>query len=80
MTEDRSKDLYQLSQLTEYNSESEEISDAKGEFERAFLKPGLKYSDKVDQPRYTSVMNFATALRAPSFDKLVRDLRSALVR
>jgi hypothetical protein len=51
------------------------IRDAKGRFRSAFLKDGATYSESVDQPKFASLMPLdGLRERAPSFDKLVRDL------
>ena len=59
--------------------EPESIADAKGVFERDYLKAGRTYSETVDQPKFTACFNIETARRAASFDKLLRDLKTALV-
>jgi uncharacterized protein DUF4276 len=64
---------------TPVHANPEVIANPKAVFERDFLKSGYTYSETVDQPRFTSCMNLLTAQRAPSFEKLVRDVRSAFI-
>jgi hypothetical protein len=39
-----------------------------------WLPPALKYSETVDQPALTSAFDMTLARRAPSFDKLWREV------
>jgi hypothetical protein len=73
------RDHQNLRAATPNHPNPEAIANPKVAFEREFLKPGFTYSETVDQPRYTACMNFASAMRAPSFDKLVREVRRALI-
>lgn len=57
----------------------ESIADAKGVFERDHLKEGRTYSETVDQPKFLACLDLVAARRSASFDKLVRDLRTALI-
>jgi hypothetical protein len=68
-----------LRAVTPVHPDPEEMANPKAVFERDFLTPGYTYSETVDQPRFTSCMNMAAAQRAPSFDKLVREVRRAFV-
>ena len=64
---------------TPVHANPEGIANPKAVFERDFLKPGHNYAETVDQPRFTSCMNMVTALRAHSFEKLVREVRNAFI-
>jgi len=57
----------------------ESIRDAKGHLAGAILKPGAFYQETVDQPALTATLGIEQARRAPSFDKLCRDVRSLLL-
>lgn len=55
----------------------EAIRGAKGWVDRHML-PGRNYSEVVDQPKLTSVIDLQAARSAPSFDKLWRDLERVI--
>lgn len=62
---------------TPVHADPEQFSDAKGVFEREFLKPGRSYSETADQPKFTGTMSLQIARRSRSFDKLARELDKA---
>jgi uncharacterized protein DUF4276 len=68
-----------LRAVTPVHANPEQVANPKAVFQRDFLKPGFTYSETVDQPRFTSCMSLASALRASSFDKLVREIRIAFI-
>jgi Domain of unknown function (DUF4276) len=68
-----------LRPVTPVHPNPEGVANPKAVFEREFLKPEHTYSETVDQPRFTACMNIRTALRARSFDKLVREVRRAFI-
>jgi hypothetical protein len=72
-------DHQNLRTITPNHPNPEEIANPKAVFERDFLKPGFAYSETIDQPRFTACMDIQTALRAASFDKLVREVRRAFI-
>lgn len=57
-------------------ADPEAIQDAKG-WLRDRMRPG-RYRETLDQPALTALFDMEAARRAPSFDKLVRDLTSLL--
>ena len=56
----------------------ESIRDAKGYLERHLMIPDARYSESIDQPAFTAVFDINEARTAPSFEKLIRDVRSLL--
>lgn len=58
-------------------SDPEAISDAKG-WLTTRMPTGRAYRETLDQPSFTSLLDLAVARRAPSFDKLWRDVASLL--
>jgi hypothetical protein len=54
-------------------SDPESIRDAKGWLQKA-MPPGRKYSETIDQPSLASKFDLNAARRAPSFDKLCREI------
>ena len=54
-------------------ADPESIRDAKGWLEKA-MPPGRKYSETVDQPSLASKFDLKVARRAPSFDKMFREI------
>ncbi len=55
----------------------EQVADAKGAFAKRILPDGI-YTSSVDQVRFVSKMDLQAARRAPSFDKLWRDMEVIL--
>jgi hypothetical protein len=51
----------------------ESIRDAKGWLEKS-MPPGRKYSETVDQPELAAKFDLHAARRAPSFDKMYREI------
>ena len=56
----------------------EQIRDAKGWLSRQ-MTAGHSYRETLDQPALSAVFDLQSARRAPSFDKMWRDVRSFLV-
>jgi hypothetical protein len=54
-------------------ADPESIRDAKGWLQKA-MPPGRKYSETVDQPSLASKFDLNAARRAPSFDKMCREI------
>jgi hypothetical protein len=54
-------------------ADPESIRDAKGWLQKA-MPPGRKYSPTVDQPSLASKFDLNAARRAPSFDKMCREI------
>jgi len=54
-------------------TDPESIRDAKGWLQRA-MPPGRKYSETVDQASLAAKFDFNSARRAPSFDKMYREI------
>jgi hypothetical protein len=54
-------------------SDQESIRDAKGWLQKA-MPPRTKYSETVDQPSLASKFDLTAARRAPSFDKMYREI------
>ena len=54
-------------------ADPESIRDAKGWLQKA-MPPGRKYSETVDQPCLASRFDLDAARRAPSFDKMYREI------
>jgi hypothetical protein len=54
-------------------ADPESIRDAKGWLQKA-MPPGRKYSETVDQPSLASKFDLDAARRAPSFDKMCREI------
>lgn len=52
----------------------EAIRDAKRFLERNLMVEGARYSETVDQPRFTAMFDFDEAAACPSFKKLRRDI------
>jgi hypothetical protein len=54
-------------------ADPESIRDAKGWLQKA-MPPGRKYSETIDQPSLASKFDLNAARRAPSFDKMCREI------
>lgn len=54
-------------------ADPESIRDAKGWLQKA-MPPGRRYSETVDQPSLASKFDLNAARRAPSFDKMCREI------
>jgi hypothetical protein len=68
-----------LRQTTPIHPRPEDVADPKKDFTENFLAVGRNYDPRADLVRFTAVMDLNLAqARAPSFDKLVRDLRLGL--
>jgi Domain of unknown function (DUF4276) len=70
----------ELRVTTPIHPDPEAKRNPKAEFETNFLNENRIYKETADQPKFTSVMDLTLAqARAPSFDKLVRDLKAGLM-
>jgi hypothetical protein len=65
--------LRQLRNDIDDHPEPETVRDCKGWLE-ANMPPNSKYSETADQPAFCATFDIALARRAPSFDKLYREI------